>query len=633
MHKLLTRQLRRYGAEISQEDNLRLFQAISDAYVQNEQGMDILERSLFITSNELNEKNANLSLQLSELSQTQQQLKEYAARLNAIFDATGEVIIAFDRDANISHYNQEALKLLTNGDEKELRHWKPLLELCKEPEVLEYELERLKQEPAAELSGYLELKDNRQFEYRSSAQMSEQELIGRVWCLRDVTLQRHSESIIQYQAYHDDLTGLPNRLKLNHLISTAIEQCCCFERSVVVLFIDLDDFKKVNDSQGHETGDALLVNVAERLLGCIGDKDVLARFGGDEFIVLLENVAQAGQAEQVCQALLASMSSPFIIEQHSFYVSCSIGISIATDNTDLPEVLIRQADMAMYRAKQKGKNNYQFYDEYIENEALRALELERQLRLAIENDELIVYFQPKINLQNMQLVGVEALVRWQQSNGSLVSPADFIPLAERVGLIDRIGEVVFEKTCQQLSQWNEMGFTQVKVAINLSALEFADSELELKIQRGLAKYNIEAEQLILEVTESLFMENRQQIEQKMRRLQQLGVSFSLDDFGTGYSSFSYLQELALDYLKIDRSFVCGVVGNNKKTAIVRSIIDVGRNLGLTLVAEGIEDAETLDFICEHAAGEILAQGYYLYKPMPGAQLTLLLQELDSNKKL
>ena len=500
------------------------------------------------------------------------------------------------------------------------------MELCKQPQVLEQELERLKSEPSAELAGYLELKDNRQFEYRSSAQMSEQELVGRVWCLRDVTIQRHSESIIQYQAYHDNLTGLPNRLKLNQIISEAIERCHCSEHSVVVLFVDLDDFKKVNDSQGHETGDALLVNVAERLLGCLGEQDILARFGGDEFIILLQSVVQAGQAEQVCQALLAAMSSPFILEQHSFYVSCSIGISVATKKSDLPDLLIRQADMAMYRAKQKGKNNYQFYDEHIESEALKAVELERQLRQAIENDELQLYFQPKVNLQNMQLVGVEALVRWQKPDGSLVSPIDFIPLAEKVGLIGSIGAVVFDKACQQLQLWNEMGFDNIKMAVNLSAPEFADTELVVKIQRGLAKYKVEPRQLILEVTESLFMDNRQQIKQKMRHLQQLGVSFSLDDFGTGYSSFSYLQELALDYLKIDRSFVQGVVGNNKKTAIVRSIIDVGKNLGLTLVAEGIEDAATLDFVREHAAGEILAQGYYLYKPMPAEQMTQVLHK-------
>jgi diguanylate cyclase (GGDEF)-like protein len=391
-----------------------------------------------------------------------------------------------------------------------------------------------------------------------------------------------------------------------------------------VLFLDLDNFKKVNDTEGHEAGDQLLIQVTQRINNRLRKQDTLARLGGDEFIILLEKIDSKEAVVLLCNDLLEMLATPFKINRRNFFVSSSVGVSFYPTHDKDAEGLIRKADLSMYQAKNAGRNNYKLYSPEFETDALSKLDVENDLRFALEKGELTFYYQPLVNLNDLKVVKVESLIRWFKPDGSMIPPDIFIPVAEQCGLISKIGFLAIDCACRQLAQWQAMGFDDLQISVNLSSIEFQDNNLLQNVQQSLRLHNCQGNKLIIEVTESLFMEDKSSVQHTMLALKNEGVVFALDDFGTGYSSFSYLQDLPISFLKIDKSFLKNVCTNARSAAIARTIIDVGINLGLEVVAEGIEDLATLNYVKDN--GCKFGQGYFLHRPMSVENLTALLHK-------
>jgi diguanylate cyclase (GGDEF)-like protein len=542
--------------------------------------------------------------------------------LSATFDATGEMILVYNSAGILSNLNSMCKRLLTSIFDEVNVHWYEFLSVLKDPAYIQSMVDELKVEPNKYLTGAIEVLDGRVFEFRSQPLLHQDELLGRVWCFQDVTLQLKHEKQIEYQAFHDALTGLPNRALLLDRIEHASKIADREKSKVAVLFLDLDDFKKVNDTEGHEAGDALLKMVAEKIKDSLRDQDTLSRLGGDEFVVLLEGIRGPASISDLCERLIESLTQPFHINGRAHFIGTSIGISCYPDDDTAPEPLLRKADMAMYQAKNAGKNDFKFYDRKYELQMLDRVSLENRLREALKKEELMMVYQPKVDLNTMQISGVEALIRWPQADGSFISPVKFIAIAEQSGLILDVGRFVVAKSCQQLAQWLDAGYKDINMAFNLSSIEFQNAELIEHLIDCMDTYSIPGENLTIELTESIFLSDKDSANKAMRRLHKLGITFALDDFGKGYSSFNYLQTLPIQYLKIDKAFLQDVEKSKQSAAITQTIIDIGRNLGLKLVAEGIEDEFMLDYSKQRNVA--YGQGFFLHKPLYVEQVNELL---------
>ena len=631
MHKLLLLQLQQCATDstlLAQQPVL--LKAISDSYSEHDADKQKLDDSLSVTTTELSERTQLLRTQLQTLTETQDQLQKSLTALNATFDATGEIILSLDNFGRLIKSNKMGKELLPDIAKYEGKNqtisWQNVHKMLLNPWHLSEIIESLQDQPSIRLTGTLHFTNGRIFEYHSLPQLQNNLLIGRVWCLRDVTEEKKIEQLIHHQAYHDVLTGLPNRNFLLEKIDSIIKENPDPDKKLAIIFIDLDNFKKVNDTDGHEAGDELLRIATKRMRNCVRESDILARLGGDEFLILIESIISQSGLERMCINILESLARPFLLNNRNHFISCSMGISVYPRDDVIPDGLIGKADMAMYRAKKLGKNNFQFYSEELERLALHQLELENELRMAISANQIRIYLQPEINLSTGRIVAAEALARWTKIDGVTVPPIQFIAIAEQANLIGEIGKLVFDQVCREIACWKQNGINDnITVAINLSAREFKDTELVNNIQRKLLEYAVEGEKIVLEITESLFMEDKESVLRIMNQLRDLGIRFAIDDFGTGYSSFSYLQDLPINYLKIDRSFLIGVTHNKKKYAIARSIIDICNHLDLHVIAEGIEDQETLDFIIKNQC--TMAQGFFMHYPMPTEDfLTLLLKQ-------
>jgi diguanylate cyclase (GGDEF)-like protein/PAS domain S-box-containing protein len=434
---------------------------------------------------------------------------------------------------------------------------------------------------------------------------------------RDITERRRAEATIRHMAFYDALTGLPNRVLFNDYLRNALALAKRHERSLAVLFIDLDRFKFINDSLGHHTGDLLLQAVTQRLTECVREGDTVARMGGDEFTILLPDVDGAPDAADVAQRLLNALLSPFLIGSSELFVSTSIGISMYPTDGDDAETLLKHADTAMYRAKDQGRNGYQFYVPAMNLATHKQYKLEQRLRRALEREEFQVFYQPRVELASCVLVGVEALLRWQHPDLGLIGPDDFITLAEETGLIVPIGEWVLRTACMQAKAWHATHGALFRVAVNLSARQLQQVDLTEHVAAVLEETGLDAGLLEFEITESMAMLNAQRTVVVLRALKDLGVHLSVDDFGTGYSSLSYLKQLSLDTLKIDQSFVHDLAGAANDTAIAEAIIALAHTLNLSVTAEGVETEQQLRFLQNHGCDE--AQGYLIGRPMPSNQ--------------
>jgi diguanylate cyclase (GGDEF)-like protein len=435
--------------------------------------------------------------------------------------------------------------------------------------------------------------------------IAEQERISRV-------LEETKEHF-RHAAFHDSLTGLPNRAMFIQLLQAEIESSSRRHGHMfAVLFLDLDRFKNINDSLGHTHGDLLLVAFAERLERTLRPIDTLARFGGDEFAILLSGMSDATDAVRVAKRIQDELSQPFVLDKNSAFATASIGIALSSSGYDRPDDILRDADIAMYRAKENGKARYELFDHGMHARAVLRLQLESDLRQAIENKEFCVYYQPIVSLQTGRLAGLEALVRWNHPRRGLVSPADFIPVAEETGLIVPIGQWVLNEACAQVRQWqlDSPSHRSLSLSVNLSARQVAQPDLLDRIKEALTNSKLNPHCLKLEITESVVMDNAEAAALMFKQLRSLGVQLSIDDFGTGYSSLSYLHRFPLNYLKIDRSFVMRLT-TDKDKAIVRTISTLARNLGMEVIAEGIETEEQYQQLkmlgCEYGQGFLFSR--------------------------
>jgi diguanylate cyclase (GGDEF)-like protein len=436
---------------------------------------------------------------------------------------------------------------------------------------------------------------------------------------------RHANEKLHHQALHDGLTKLPNRILLEDRLDQAISAAQRAQRMFAVMFIDLDRFKTINDSLGHHYGDKLLQAVSQRLTEALRSEDTVARIGGDEFIIMLNEIAEPQVAASVAQKLLESLAAPFVIEGQEQNISASIGISIyPNDGSDL-RALMMHADGAMYHAKKTGRDNYQFYTPEMNTAAHARLELEKSLRRAIDHDELELHYQPKVDIDSNEIIAMEALVRWRHPKKGLISPAEFIPLAEEIGLIIPLGAWVLKTACLQNRKWQEAGLPTLRVAVNISAAQFKQKNLVEFVSQVLHDTELDPQYLELEVTESVIMQNAEEAALLLEKLHAQGIHISIDDFGTGYSSLSCLKRFPLNKLKIDRSFVRDINTDPDDAAIVNSVIALAHTLRLGVVAEGVETPEQLAFLKALGCDEY--QGYYRSQPLPADEFERLLREM------
>jgi len=432
--------------------------------------------------------------------------------------------------------------------------------------------------------------------------------------IRDITEQYKSAEIIRHQAYFDPLTSLPNRLLSLDRLSQMLIKVSKNGEKTAILFLDLDDFKKVNDSLGHGMGDKILLESAKRLEQVVQKKDTVGRFGGDEFIILLPEITDNNQALITAEKLLKAFRAPFKINGRELIITLSIGIAISPENGNSPDELLSHADTAMYQAKSLGRNTYSFFTKEMNTAMLRRFEIEEQMHGALKRNEFELYFQPQIDVKDSSIIGAEALLRWHNSILSTIGPDEFIPIAEQTGLIISIGRFVIEEALIFLSRWQIEDHKKYTIAINLSPTQFRDVALVSFIKQSLQKHNIEPKYLEIEITEGVLMSGESYIHEALMEMNQLGVKLSMDDFGTGYSSLSYLREYTFDVLKIDQSFVHGLPENEADCKLVKATIAMAHSLGLHVIAEGVETKPQLNLLAR--LGCDFAQGYYFSKPKP-----------------
>ena len=446
---------------------------------------------------------------------------------------------------------------------------------------------------------------------------------GAVIVFHDVSVARALGAEMSHLAQHDTLTNLPNRTLMQDRLTQAIATASRKDSRIAVLFLDLDGFKNINDSLSHATGDRLLQLVAKRLLAAVRTSDTVCRLGGDEFVILLSEVAHAGDAGVKAGKILSALSAPFEIEQVTLRVTGSIGVSTYPEDGQSAELLIRNADLAMYQAKEKGRSNCQFFEKDMNVRAVERHSIEGDLRFALERDEFVMHYQPKIDLKTGEITGVEALVRWQHPERGLVGPLQFISIAEDCGLMLPIGKWVLRESCRQAKAWQDTGLPPIDMAVNVSSVEFRNDEFLESVSTILTETRLEPRYLELELTESVLMQHAEFSVPLLQKLKAMGLRLAIDDFGTGYSSLSYLRQFPIDTLKVDQSFIHEINADTDEATIISAVINMGCRMKHRVIAEGVETAEQLAFLRAHGCDE--GQGYYFARPMPAVETAKLLE--------
>ena len=448
--------------------------------------------------------------------------------------------------------------------------------------------------------------------------------------VEDITARKVAEERVQYLATHDGLTGLPNRAMFAQLVTLAVESAKRHDSKIAVLFIDLDRFKIINDSLGHDAGDVLLREMAARLRDCLRGSDVVARLGGDEFVVLLQDVSNPSDVSAIARQLLSAIMRPIEIHGQECRVTASIGICLHPDRGQEDHSVIKNADLAMYAAKEKGKNTLHVYSPTLRTRSAGRLAIETHLRHALERNELSLHYQAKVRVDTDTITGVEALLRWNSKALGSVSPVQFIPVAEEAGLIIPIGRWVLHAACQQGAAWRRAGLPPVRISVNLSMRQLENDGLIADIRSALKDASLPADLLELELTESMIMQNTERAVRVLTDIKALGVKLAIDDFGTGYSSLAQLKRFPIDTLKVDRSFIREIPRDSEDRAITEAIIAMGKTLSLTIVAEGVETSEQKAFLREHACDEM--QGYYFSTPIPPDDFAQLLRKYGTARR-
>lgn len=454
--------------------------------------------------------------------------------------------------------------------------------------------------------------------------------------VQDITKQKEVENEARYLTFYDQLTGLANNMLFANRIEQSMIKAQRNEELIALIFLDLDRFKRINDTLGHQIGDSLLKEVAERLSNCVRKSDAISRIeeegadycisrlGGDEFTILLTDIKKPDDAANVARRILESIEPPFILGGNEVFTTASVGISVFPIDGEDTYTLMKNADTAMYHAKEKGRNNYQFYQQSLNASAMGKFELENDLRRAMENNEFELHYQPQVDINSLQIVGVEALIRWQHPKLGLVPPMKFIPMAEESGLIVPISDWVLNTACKQNKAWQNMGLQNILMAVNLSSQQFDSQNIDKLILDALKESGLEAHFLEVEMTEGVIMQKGETTKAILNEIKKVGVKIAIDDFGTGYSSLSYLPAFPIDTLKIDRSFIMEITDSSSNVAIIKAIIAMGHSMGLKIIAEGVETIEHLNLLKEYGCDEV--QGYFFSKPVPAEELAALLKQ-------
>lgn len=560
-------------------------------------------------------------------------LRSANSMLAATLESTAEGILVVDDDGLILSFNRRYQEmwnfpagLLEGGDDgAALAHVLP--QLC-DPEAFLDKVTELYADNRAESSDLLECHDGRLFERNSLPQSIHGDVVGRVWSFRDVTQDRQLRNELTRQAFHDALTGLANQSLFRDRVDDALERIERNGRSLAVLFIDLDDFKTVNDSLGHLVGDELLVALGQRLLTCLRPNDFAARLGGDEFAVLIEDLPSKEQAVSIAERIIASLREPVMLDSRSVAVGASVGIAFGHQGTGLDgNELLRNADLAMYEAKSQGKGRFRVFASDMHDAAVERFEVQAHLRGAAERGELVVHYQPIYYSGSQRVSAVEALVRWQHPERGLLGPGAFIPLAEATGLIDEIGHHVLEAALGQARRWQgSIGSNAPAVNVNLSPHQLLDDQLPEQIAAHLERGGVRPEMLVLEITEESLMLDPETATTNLQRLRELGVRLAVDDFGTGYSSLGYLERFPIDFLKIDGTFVNSMT-THPESSMVEAIVQLTHTLGLIPIAEGVETEEQADALLSFGCD--LLQGYFLARPTSADAVHDLLLECNA----
>ncbi|MBP1154533.1 MULTISPECIES: EAL domain-containing protein [unclassified Paenibacillus] len=563
-----------------------------------------------------------------ERTRMEEQLIESGNVLHALFYHNPNPAAIMDRHGRIVKVNAAAVRVLGYSEEELAgRHYLTILPEDQTGKVAKHFADVFKVESPSYSISILHKKGYPLELHGTSVPIKDQEeqTTGSIVICQDFSASKRAEDQIRYLAYYDDLTGLPNRRLFMQHLSVASASSTRHGGKLAVFFIDIDRFKIINDNFGHDYGDMLLVQVAERFTRCLTDNDFLARTEGDEFVLFLSGLSSAGTAEQVekmARKVTHLLDEPFMLEQYQLHITASVGIAIMNTETQDTGALMKCADLALSCAKEKGKNNYQIYNHEMKSLSLQRLTLDSELRRAIARKELILHFQPQMNVVSGRIIGFEALIRWMHPERGMILPGQFIPFAEESGLIVSIGDWVLREACRLSAAWQKAGLPPIPVAVNLSARQFMQNNLYAKVSEVLCETGLDPSLLEFEITESSTMDI-DHATTLLHEMKKLGVNISIDDFGTGYSSFSYLKKLPIDKLKIDRSFVSECVSNPNDAAIVASIISMTKHLNLRVSAEGVETEEQLEFLRSNQCDEI--QGYFFSRPVSADEALRLME--------
>lgn len=553
------------------------------------------------------------------------QLEEMVSLMKATLESTADGILVVNRKGEIVTHNRKFAKMwgipenvmINKVDDKAITY---VLRQLKDPEKFVQSLESLYSKLSLNCLDEIEFADGRIFERYSIPQRIGRKIVGRVFSFRDVTKRKQMESKLMHQATTDPLTGIPNRTLLIDRLEQSIKHATRNNAKVGLVFLDLDRFKGVNDTLGHNIGDLLLKEVAYRLSKSLRETDTIGRWGGDEFSVVVEDVKQREDIESVVKRFLDIFKEPIAIKNHIINTTCSIGVSLYPDDGRTSITLLKHADTAMYYAKKEGANTFRHYKTQMTKRTKELVEMENDLKIAMEKNQLTLYYQPIVNLKTGRIDSLEALLRWNHVKKGWISPSEFIPVAEDCGLIIALGRWIIEQNFVQARKWRKEGNKSFKISINISTQELKQADFIDFLKNLIAKYRLSAENFILEVTESGVMDNTSLYLRVLKQLNELGFEISIDDFGTGYSSLTYLHLFPIAKLKIDQSFIKSL--NKEGKIIVLSIIALAKNLGLKTVAEGVEIKQQLDFLVKNQCDEV--QGFYFAKPMPAEKVKAIL---------
>ena len=586
-----------------------------------------LEQLLEVYETSVLEKTDELYTEITQRKLLEEDLRQSEERYRTIIDEMEEWYFETDLSGSITFFNYIFAKVLGYSQESLIgQNFKNFIK--KEDSNSAYKLldHVLKAGKSAKNFPYEFIRTDGKItfvEFSIFPKMNKEGMIiGSRGIGHDVTERKHAEDRIQFLATHDSLTGLPNRLMFSQLLKHSIESASRHKRQMAVFFIDLDRFKIINDTKGHDAGDQLLQEIASRYKQTLRAADVVSRLGGDEFVILIEEVNLISNVAIIAHKILESTIKPMLLLGDECRVTASIGISIYPNDGEDEQSLIKNADIAMYFAKEEGKNNYQFYSKDIQAQSTERLAIETGLRLALEQNEFSLNYQAKVDFKTDEITGVEALLRWQNPLLGTVTPTQFIPVAEETGMIISIGKWVMKTACAQNVLWQKQGLPPICISVNLSLRQLTDDDLINDIKAALKESGMEPYLLELEITEGMIMSNPTPIIAILANIKKLGVRLSIDDFGTGYSSLAQIKHFPVDTLKVDRSFIRNLPEDAENEATTKAIIAMGKTLGLTIVAEGVETIEQMNYLKEHSCDEM--QGYFFSKPIVAEQFAELL---------